>query len=58
MLLACHVISWNHVIKEHSIVNLWAAAINLSCHLAKFGCHKHSDSGDMLTFLVCHVILT
>ena len=58
MLLARHVISWDHVIKEHSNMNLWAAAINLSYHPAKFDCHKHSDSGDMLMFLVCYVILT
>ena len=57
MLLARHVISRDHVIKEHSNMNLWAAAINLSYHPVKFDCHKPSDSGDMLMFLVCHVIL-
>ena len=36
-------------------MTLWAEANQGKYHLAMFGCHRHSRSGDM--YLVCHVIL-
>ena len=51
MILTCHVILQDHLIKGSCDLGR-----NVSYHPAKFGGHRHSDSGDMI--LVCRVILT
>ena len=52
MVLACQVISQDHVIKEScdSVGNS-----NVSYHPAKVGGHRHCANGDVMV-LACHVI--
>ena len=54
MILVCHVVSQNHVIKES--FDFIGKGIKISYHPAKIGSHIHCDSWDMM-ILFCHVIL-
>ena len=50
MVLVCHLISQDHVIKESCDFIIRSPS---SYHSAKFGDHKHSGSGNITVF-VCH----
>ena len=54
MILVCHVISQDHVIKG-SYDFFWQEPIKVRYPPAKIDGHRHSDSGDIVV-LVCHVI--
>ena len=60
MLLICHVISQDHVIKESSdFISRSPSFISkssVSYHPAKYGCYRHSGRGDIMVF-VCHMTL-
>ena len=53
MLLVCHVISQDHVIKESSD---FISRSPVSYHPAKYGCYRHSGRGDIMVF-VCSMTL-
>ena len=53
MVLFCHVVSQDHVIKESC--DFQGGAITVSYHPAKFGGRRHCGSGDIM-ILVCRVI--
>ena len=50
MILVCHVVFKGHMIK----VTCGQELITVSYDPFKFGCQRHSGSGDL--FLVCHAI--
>ena len=54
MFLVCHVISQDQVIKRSR--NFMVRSHLVSDHPAKFGGHRHRDSGDVMVS-VCHMIL-
>ena len=53
MVLVCQVILQDHLTKGQSNI-IGKSRFNVSHQPAKFGDHRHCDTGDM--FLVCHVI--
>ena len=57
MILVCHVILQDHVIKESYDV-IGEEPVQVNYHLTKFGGHRHCGGEDiMILILVCHVIL-
>ena len=54
MALVAHIISKDHVIKDH--VTLWAAAHQHKLPFRKFGAHRHYGNEDVM-ILACRVIL-
>ena len=54
MVLICHVISQDHVIKGSR--DYWQKPLKLSYHSTKFGAHSYRGSGEFL-FFVRQVIL-
>ena len=54
ILLVCHMISQDHVIKGSLII--YVGASHRSPHTAKFGAHRHCGIAD-IKVLVCYVIL-
>ena len=57
MVLVCHMILQDHVIKGSLDFSGFQEPVQVSCHPAMFGSHKHRDVGDIMA-LVYYAILT